>query len=258
MLSCEDHSEKLISVITCAHNEERYVEKCLTSIRRSLREIKGEIVFIADRCTDNTVKIAEKYGVDKLIEKTWRKWRNSYAESLQLGFLNSSGEYISIIDADIVIPENFFEKMLPLIKGNIASVSAKVETLPSTLLNRILYAWEKTHEITPFGREPRGAARIIKKKILSEIGGFRDIAAPDTDLDIRIRKRGYRSLYLNEIKVWHIRKNTLKKIVNNQLNSGVSRYYLGMRFTRTLGHSIIRARPLVAYAWVIEWLKHRL
>jgi len=246
----------LISVITCAHNEDKYVGKCLASVRRALRKFDGEIVFVADRCTDNTVKIAEKYGVDKLIEKTWRRWKNSYAESLQIGLLNSSGKYISIIDADIVVPENFFEKMLPLMRGNIVSVSAKVETLPSTLLNRVLYAWEKTHEITPFGREPRGAARVIKKKILSEIGGFRDVMAPDTDLDIRVRRKNYRSLYVDWIRVWHIREITLRKIINGQFSSGAARYQLGISFMRALGHSIFRLRPLVAYGWLREWLKH--
>ncbi|MEM1581499.1 MAG: glycosyltransferase [Candidatus Bathyarchaeia archaeon] len=248
----------VISVITCAHNEEKYVGKCLASVRRALRKIEGEIVFVADRCTDNTIKIAERYNVEKLIAKTWKKWRYGYAESLQTGFLNSSGQYISIIDADIVIPENFFEKTIPLVKGSIASVSAKVETYPSTLLNRISYAWEKTHEITPLGREPRGAARVIQREILHKIGGFKDVAAPDTDIDIRIKKEGFKSLYLDEIKAWHIRENTLKKIMNGQLSSGSSRYNLRISFIRTLGHSIFRGRPLVAYAWVLEWIRHEL
>jgi len=248
----------LISVIICAHNEEKYVGKCLSSVRRALKNFESEIIFVADRCSDNTAKIAEKYNVEKLIIKNWKNWRNSYAESLQTGFLHSSGQYISIIDADIVIPENFFKKMLPMIKEKTVSVSAKVETYPSTLLNRLFYAWEKFHDITPFGREPRGAARIILSKILHEIEGFRDVSTPDTDLDIRIRKRGYKSLYFNEIKTWHIREITFKKIINSQLASGTSRYNLGIGFMRTLGHSIFRARPLVLYGWIIEWLRHKI
>ncbi len=248
----------VISVITCAHNEERYVGKCLASVRRALRNFESEIVFVADRCTDNTVEIAKKYNVEKLILKDWKDWENSYAEALQTGFLQSSGKYVSIVDADIVVPNDLFEKMLPMVRGDIVSVSAMVETFPSTLVNRLYYAWERTHDFTPLGKEPRGAARIILRKVLCEIGGFRDFPAPDTDLDVRIRKKGYRSVYSREVKVWHIREISLKKVVAGQLGSGVARYNLGVSFMRTLGHSIFRARPLVLYGWITEWLKHKL
>lgn len=100
----------LVSVIMCAHNEQKYVKASLVSVKRALRKVKGEIVFVADRCTDNTVKIAKEHNVDKLIIKTWKNWKNSYSESLQLGFRNSSGHYISIIDADIVVPEDFLRE----------------------------------------------------------------------------------------------------------------------------------------------------
>ncbi|MEM2562093.1 MAG: hypothetical protein QXT06_07180, partial [Candidatus Bathyarchaeia archaeon] len=134
-------------------------------------------------------------------------------------------------------------------------VSARVETYPSTLLNRIIHAWEKTHEITPFGREPRGAARVIRREVLHEIGGFKDTSAPDTDLDIRLRKLGYRSIYMHEVFVWHIRENTLMKVVRGQLSSGDARYDLGVGFMKTLAHSVFRLRPLVICGWIIKKLK---
>lgn len=248
----------LISVITCAHNEEKYVGKCLASVRRALRNFESEIVFVADRCTDSTVEIAKRYCVEKLVVKDRKTWENSYAESLQTGFLSSSGRYVSIVDADIIVSEDFFEKMLQLIRGETVSVSAKVETYPSTLFNSLYHAWERTHELTPFGKEPRGAARIILREVLYEIGGFSDVSAPDTDLDVKIRKRGYKSVCFNGVKVWHIRQITLKKVLSSQLSSGVSRYNLGVGFMRTLGHSIFRARPLVLCGWITEWLRRKL
>ncbi|MEM2104446.1 MAG: glycosyltransferase [Candidatus Bathyarchaeia archaeon] len=245
----------LISVITCAHNEEKYVGKCLASIRKAFKNFEGEIVFVADRCSDGTVQIAKHYNVEKLVIKSWKKWKNSYAESLQAGFLNSAGQYVCIVDADIVLPEVFFEKLLPLVKCKIASTSTKVETYPSSLLNNVCHAWEKTHEITPFVREPRGAARIIQRDVLHKIGGFRDVLAPDTDLDIRIKKEGYKSIYVKEIKVWHIRRINLRKIINSQVSSGIARVQLQVGFARTLAHSIFRLRLFVTYGWLLAQLK---
>lgn len=249
--------EPVVSVITCAHNEESYVGKCLSSIRRALKGIKSEMIFVADRCTDNTVKIAKMHKVDKLVEKTWKKWQNSYAEALQAGYFHASGRYVSIIDADIVLPEDFFEKLIPLIDDKVVSVSAIVRTFPSTLLNRLVFAWERTHEITPFGRRPRGAARVILRQALCEIKGFRDVPAPDTDIDLRLAEKGYESVY-SHVKVWHIREITLGKILSGQLGSGRARYYHGIGFTRTMGHAIFRARPLVVYGWLLEWIRSKI
>ena len=241
-----------VSVIICAHSEEKYVGKCLSSVRNALRDIGNEIIFVADRCTDNSVEIAKKYGVSKLIEKTWKKWENSYAESLQSGYLQASGEHISIIDADVVVPSDFFEKLIPMINGRIASVSAQIVTFPHSFWNRVVYAWEKTHRFSPFGRNPRGAARVILKRALDEVDGFSDVPAPDTSLDLKLRRRGFMSVLSDSVKVWHIRDITLDKTVNGQLNAGRGRYTLGVSFIRTVGHAIYRFRPFTICGWLME------
>jgi len=139
----------------------------------------------------------------------------------------------------------------------VVSVSAIVRTLPSTLLNRLVFAWERTHEITPFGRRPRGAARVILRQALCEIKGFKDVPAPDTDIDLRLAQKGYESVY-SRVEVWHIREITLGKILSGQLSSGSARYYQGIGFIRTMGHAIFRARPLVVYGWLLEWIRSKI
>ena len=61
--------ELVVSVITCAHEEEKYVGKFLSSVQRVLKGIRSEIMFVADRCTDNTVKTVKKFNVTSIIEK---------------------------------------------------------------------------------------------------------------------------------------------------------------------------------------------
>ena len=55
---------KKVSVIIPAHNEEKYIAKCLDSIRiaESNMDIPVEIIVSLNRCTDNTEEIAKKYG----------------------------------------------------------------------------------------------------------------------------------------------------------------------------------------------------
>jgi glycosyltransferase involved in cell wall biosynthesis len=242
--------QPLVSVVCCAHNEEEYVDRSMLGLLESLKGFASEIIFVADRCTDNTVEKVRKYEV-KVIEKSWKKWENSYAESLQTGYLEANGAYLSIIDADIAIPVNFFRELLPMIRGDVASVAARVVTYSDTFWNRLFYAWEKTHEIAPLGREPRGAARLILKSALDEINGFRDVPTPDTDIDLRLAKRGCKSVAESAVKVYHLRHLSLAKMVGGQINSGRGRYALGVGLVRTIGHSIFRFRPLVICGWLL-------
>jgi len=241
----------LISVICCAHNEEEYVDRCLQNLLTALEGLSSEVIFVADRCTDRTVERARRYDV-KIIEKKWKTWRNSYSESLQTGYLHATGTYISIIDADIEIPANFFRKLVPLVKGNIVSVGAHVVVYPSTFWNRMMYAWEKTHDIAPLGRKPYGAARVILRKTLDEINGFHDVPTPDTDIDLQLARKGYKSKGVPSVRVYHLRYLSPRKIIGGQINSGRGRYILGLGLLRTMGHSIFRLRPLVICGWILE------
>jgi glycosyltransferase involved in cell wall biosynthesis len=243
-------------VICCAHNEEEYVSKSIPSILKALKDISGEVLLVADRCTDNTVDIARKYDVI-VIEKTWKKWKNSYAESLQTGYLEARGSYVSIIDADILVPVNLFSGLLPIVRGDVASAAADVVMYPDTFWNRVIYSWEKTYNLAPFGKEPRGAARLILKSVLDKIGGFGDVAAPDTNLDIMIAKNGYKSVSTSTIKTYHLRHLSLGKMISGQMNSGRARYNLGISLKRTIGHSLLRVRPLTLSGWLQEWVNRK-
>ncbi len=242
----------LISVICCAHNEEEYIDKFVPNLLNALKGFPFEIVLVADRCTDNTVGKAKKYDI-KIIEKERKEWKNSYAESLQIGYLNAKGFYIGIIDVDIIVPANFFKDLVPMIKGDLASVAAHVVTYPDTLWNRVMYAWEKTYSVAPLGREPYGAARVMLKKALDKINGFRDMPTPDTDIDIHLAERGYKSVAVSAVKVYHARHVSFGTMVDGQINGGRGRYALGIGFVRTLGHALFRFRPLVIYGWLSEW-----
>jgi len=240
-----------VSVIVCAHNEEAYIGKCLSALIKSLKKIPNEIIVVADRCTDKTVEKAKKYPV-KIIEKNWKKWINSYSESLQTGYLNANGKYVSIVDADVVVPPNFFSGLIPLIKGKTISAAAQIVTYPDTFFNRLMNAWERTYSFAPLGKAPYGAARVVLKKALDEIGGFRDVPTPDTDIDIRFAKKGYKSIETTKIKAYHIRHITIKKAISGQINCGRGRYALGISLIKTIGHAMIRFRPFVIYGWILE------
>ena len=53
-----------VSVVIPAHNEEKYVERCIGSVNDAAVVFGGnvEIIVVCNRCTDRTAELAEKCG----------------------------------------------------------------------------------------------------------------------------------------------------------------------------------------------------
>ena len=53
-----------ISVVIPAHNEEKYIGRCLASINSQLisEDVQVEVVVVLNRCTDRTEDVAKSYG----------------------------------------------------------------------------------------------------------------------------------------------------------------------------------------------------
>ena len=86
-----------ISVIIPAHNEEKYIRRCIHSIKKADERFKGntEIIVVCNRCTDRTAQIAEENGARVLFneDRCIAKVRNAGIEA-------AKGKIIVTIDAD--------------------------------------------------------------------------------------------------------------------------------------------------------------
>ncbi len=238
--------------MVCAHNEEDYITACLRAILEQTAT-PSLIILIADRCTDGTVAIAKAQLAKTrslIIEKNHNSWKNPISENLQLGLNKATGEALVIVDADMTIPPNFLSVLLPQLK-RYGSVSAVVCSDPRpSLLNRLVAIWERSYRFSPLGDQPRGGARVVSLAALTKAGGFRDVYAWETDLDIRLRKLGFKVRLDRRVRVLHRRKMTITHSISYQINAGKARRELGVSPLRTLLHSIIRLRPFVIYGYL--------
>ena len=85
---------------------------------------------------------------------------------------------------------------------------------------------------------------------LEDAGGFRDVIAPDTDLDIRLKRKGGRVKMDTSLVALHLRKMSLVRSMFYQISAGEARKQLGVSPLRTLLHSIVRLRPFVLYGYI--------
>ena len=99
---------KSLSVIIPARDEETNLERCIKSIRDSLKRtnFNHEIIVVANRCTDRTPEIARELGCTVVEDqsKNLAKIRNHGAEHAQ-------GDLLVTIDADSIVSEGMFKQI---------------------------------------------------------------------------------------------------------------------------------------------------
>lgn len=104
----------LVSVIIPTLNEEKNIERCLSSIfNQSYPKESLEVIVVDDKSMDRTLEIVEKFPVKVLTSGA------QHGEiSKMIGFKAAKGEFAIYLDADVeLIGKDWFEKMLkPLLE----------------------------------------------------------------------------------------------------------------------------------------------
>ena len=97
-----------VSVIIPVYNSEKYIGTCLDSIiNQTLQEI--EIICVNDGSTDRTSEILQFYREKDSRIKIIEQENAGAGAARNYGLRNSSGEYLSFLDAD-----DFFENDMML------------------------------------------------------------------------------------------------------------------------------------------------
>ncbi len=89
--------KRTVSVVIPAHNEERFVARCIGSVREAAEFYGGEveIIVVCNCCTDNTADIARELGARVLLneDRCIAKVRNA-------GIFAANGDVVMTIDCD--------------------------------------------------------------------------------------------------------------------------------------------------------------
>lgn len=102
-----------ISIIVPVFNAEKYLERCLDSILKSLGGVSGEVLVVDNGSTDGSLSILEKYKrkFPKLMRVLHCNTHGAGA-ARNYGASKAQGEYFWFIDADDEITEDATKKLL--------------------------------------------------------------------------------------------------------------------------------------------------
>ena len=102
-----------LSIIILAGNEEKMIVDCLKTCSWAT-----EIILVAANSSDNTVKLAQKTIKNIKIVKTTDEYNKNFSKWRNLGFKNSSQNWILYIDADERITLNLRKKITHIVDKN--------------------------------------------------------------------------------------------------------------------------------------------
>lgn len=230
----------LISLVIINYNNKLYLERCIESIlEQSYKKI--EIIFIDNASKDGSYEyMKEKYEGDNiLIIKN--SLNNGYSGAANQGIRKANGKYVMILNPDIIMENDFIEKLYNFaeLNSNVAAISGKLlkydfdsdrklNIIDSTgiIMNKdrsFEDRGQNTEDKGQYNNVERvfgvcGAAPFYNKELLNKLAinneyFDEDFFAykEDVDLSWRINLYGYRCMYLPDAIAYHGRafdKNT--------------------------------------------------
>lgn len=104
-----------VSIIVPVYNAENFIKEAIESI---LNQSYGdfELILINDGSTDNSLEICEDYAKKDERIRIINNSNHGVSYSRNCGIKISTGKYLSFIDADDIISNNFLEKLIYIIE----------------------------------------------------------------------------------------------------------------------------------------------
>ena len=112
----------LISIIVPVYNVEEYLDKCVESIvNQTYKNI--EVILVDDGSPDNCPKMCDDWAKKDKRIKVIHKKNGGLSDARNKGIDESKGEYLSFVDSDDYITDNYVELLYNIISKEHADIS---------------------------------------------------------------------------------------------------------------------------------------
>lgn len=113
-----------VSVIVPVYNVENYLERCIESLlNQNFNSKDYEIVLVNDGSTDKSGRICDKYKNVSNIS-VYHKKNGGLSDARNFGLDNSKSKYVTFVDSDDFVDENYINVLYKLISASNISMSA--------------------------------------------------------------------------------------------------------------------------------------
>jgi GT2 family glycosyltransferase len=232
-----------LSVIIVNYNVVHFLEQCLLSVFKSMKNIDGEVFVVDNNSVDNSVEMLKsKFPQVKLIEN---KSNPGFSKANNQAIKLATGEYVLLLNPDTVVEEDTFSTCISFMdnnkdagamgvklidgKGNFLPESKRGLPTPEVSFYKIFGLSKLFPRSKRFGKYHLGFLEIDKTNKIEVLSGafmfIRNEAlqkaglldeaffmyGEDIDLSYRITKSGYHIYYHPATRIIHYRGESTKK-----------------------------------------------
>lgn len=236
-----------LSVIIVNYNVEFFLEQCLLSVRKALKDLSGEVFVVDNNSVDQSVAMVnEKFPEVILITNTEN---TGFSRANNQAMKIASGEYFLLLNPDTVVEDDTFRKVIDFMdshpdagglgvkmvdgKGRFLPESKRGLPTPAVAFYKIFGLSKLFPKSKTFGQyhlsflDPEqthqveilaGAFMLMRKSVLDQIGLLDEtffMYGEDIDLSWRIILAGYKNYYFPGTRIIHYKgESTRKSSVN--------------------------------------------
>lgn len=194
-------------IVIPAHNEEGFLANTLNSVLRQSLQPK-KVIVVNDNSTDGTEAIIDEFlALSPIFKKLntrsskehlpGSKVINAFNKGQHL--LNVDYDFLVKLDADVILPDNYFEKIAYIFKGQPTVGIAGGFVYEKDIKGE----WQLNHPMNK--NHVRGAFKAYSKSCFKEIGGLRNAMGWDTVDELLAAYHGYDIYTDDSLKVKHLR-----------------------------------------------------
>ncbi len=250
------------SIIVPVYNRPDEVDELLESLcSQTLQDF--EAIIVEDGSQKPCKDVCDKYA-DILDLHYYNKENSGPGQSRNYGVERAQGDYVIVLDSDVVLPEGFLIAVENELQEKPAVAWGGPDAAhPSFTPIQKAISYSMTSFFTTGGIRggkakldkfyPRSFNMGIRKDVYQELGGFSKMRfGEDIDFSYRIVEAGHKPRLFPEAWVWHKRRTDFHKFFRQVYNSGIARINLTKRHPGTL--KLVHLLPMVFTVGVIGLL----
>ena len=253
------------SIIVPVYNRPYEVEELLESLcQQTLKDF--EVLIVEDGSQRDCKSVTEKF-IGRLDVKYFMKENSGPGQSRNYGAERANGEYVIILDSDVVLPQGYLQAVDNSLTSEIVAFGGPDASHPSFTSVQKAISYSMTSFFTTGGIRgsspqsggtrgaldkfyPRSFNMGIRRDVYLQLGGFTKMRfGEDIDFSYRIVEAGYRPRLFPEAWVWHKRRTDFRKFFRQVYNSGIARINLEKRHPGTM--KLVHLLPTVFTVGVI-------
>ena len=245
------------SIIVPVYNRPDEVDELLESLSNQTQK-DFEVIIVEDGSVKTCKDVCDKYA-DILVLHYYAKENSGPGQSRNYGAERASGEWLIILDSDVVLPEGYLAAIDDSLQHCYAFGGPDAAHPSFTPIQKAI-SYSMTSFFTTGGIRggkakldkfyPRSFNMGIRRDVYQLLGGFSKMRfGEDIDFSYRIVEAGYKPQLIPEAWVWHKRRTDFRKFFRQVYNSGIARINLEKRHPGTM--KLVHLLPTVFTVGVI-------